>query len=89
MPALTKPSAPTMLSAPTTALSITTAFMPDHGVAADAAAVQHGAVADMAIDFDHGVVAGKAVHDAGVLQVGALFQHQAAEVAAQEASGPT
>ncbi len=45
--------------------------------------MQHGAMADMAVRLDHRVAAGKTVHDTSVLQVGALFQDQAAEVAAQ------
>ena len=59
----------------------TSAFLPT------AAAVQHGAVADVAVFLDDGIGAGEAVHDAGVLQVGAAFEDEPAEVAAQAGAG--
>jgi len=40
-------------------------------------------MADMAVDLDHGVDAGKAVQHASVLHIAALLEHDAAEVAAQ------
>ena len=55
----------------------------DQHVAADAAAVQHRAVADMAVLLDDRVGVGEAVHDAGVLEVRTLAQLQPAEIAAQ------
>ena len=48
---------------------------------------QHGAVADMAVFLDHGIGTGETVHHAGILQVGAGFQDQPAEIAAQAGTG--
>ena len=59
----------------------------DERVAADAAAVEDRTVADMAVLLDDRVGVGKAVHDAGVLEVGAGAQLQAAEIAAQRGGG--
>jgi hypothetical protein len=64
-----------------------TAFMPTEGAPAHDAAVQHRAVADVAVFFHQRVLRGKAVHGAVVLDVGACLQHDAAEVAAQAGAG--
>ncbi|MOA26595.1 hypothetical protein D3C78_1474010 [compost metagenome] len=45
--------------------------------------MQHSAVADVAVAFDHGVAVGETVHHAGVLQVGALLQHDPPEISTQ------
>ncbi|MNH26959.1 hypothetical protein D3C79_870460 [compost metagenome] len=45
--------------------------------------MQHCAVADVAVAPDHRVTLREAVHHAGVLNIGALFQDDAPEVAAQ------
>ena len=55
----------------------------DERVAADAAAVQDGAVPYVAVGFDDRVAAGEAVHDAGVLEIAAGLENEAAEIAAQ------
>jgi hypothetical protein len=51
--------------------------------ATDVAAVQHGAVADVPICFDHHIAAGKAVQHTTVLHVGTATHHDLAEVATQ------
>ncbi|MNM42230.1 hypothetical protein D3C81_530620 [compost metagenome] len=53
----------------------------DQSVFAHATAVQHGAMADVPVTFHYGVAPRKTMHHAGVLQVGALLQHDAAEIA--------
>ena len=52
-------------------------------VAPDGAAVQNRAVADMPLFFHDRILAGKAVHHAVILDVGAIFHHDAAKIAAQ------
>jgi hypothetical protein len=59
----------------------------DHAVLAHDAAMQDGAMADVAIFLDDGVAAGKAVHYTAVLHVGAGTDEQATEVAAQAGTG--
>jgi hypothetical protein len=44
-------------------------------------------MADMAIFLNDRIGARKAVHDAGILQVGSGFQNQAAKIAAQAGTG--
>jgi len=46
------------------------------------------AVADMAVFLDHRVGMGKTMHDAAVLQIGAAFQDQTAEIPAQRGARP-
>ncbi|MNV49220.1 hypothetical protein D3C71_1411680 [compost metagenome] len=50
--------------------------------------MQHRTVADVAIALDHGVAVGETVHHAGVLQVGALLQHDPPEIPAQAGQRP-
>jgi hypothetical protein len=57
-------------------------------IPADPAAMQDGAMADMAVFFDHRIGAGKAMHDAAILDVGAALQDQSAEIAAQRSARP-
>ncbi|MNI84573.1 hypothetical protein D3C73_1414890 [compost metagenome] len=45
--------------------------------------MQHRAVADVAVALHHRVAVGETVHHTGVLQVGALLQHDPPEVPAQ------
>jgi len=49
--------------------------------------MQDCAVSNVTIFLDHGVGSRESVHDTGILQVGAGFQNQAAEVAAQAGAG--
>ena len=57
-------------------------------VAANYAAVQNSAVADMALLFHHRILAWEAVHYAVVLYIGPVFDHDAAKIAAQAGVGP-
>ncbi|MCY1455353.1 hypothetical protein D9M71_724840 [compost metagenome] len=52
----------------------------DQGVFAHATAVQHGAMPDMPVAFDHRIATRETMHHTGVLQVGALLQHDTAEI---------
>ena len=53
----------------------------DHRILADDAAVQDGAMADVAIPLDHRVHARKGVHHTGVLDVRSLLEDNPAKVA--------
>ncbi|MNJ65396.1 hypothetical protein D3C77_614060 [compost metagenome] len=55
----------------------------DQRISAHPAAMQHRAVTDMAVALDHRITVGETMHDTGVLQVGALLQHDPAEITAQ------
>lgn len=57
------------------------------GIAANTAAVQNSAMADVTIFLDHAILVGEAVHHTGVLNVAALAQNDAAEVASQHSMG--
>src|SRR6476661_5532313 len=59
----------------------------DERVAFDDATVEHRAVTDVAVLADDGVGAGKAMRDAGILQVGARADLDPAEIAAQRRAG--
>ena len=57
-------------------------------ITTNAAAVQNGTVADMPIDFYHGILLWEPMHDAVILNVRAVLHHDAAKVAAQAGVGP-
>jgi hypothetical protein len=59
----------------------------DQRVPFDTATVQHGTVADVAVFANDGVGTGKAMHDTGILEVGAAFEDQPPEIAAQAGAG--
>ncbi|MPN52338.1 hypothetical protein SDC9_199994 [bioreactor metagenome] len=50
--------------------------------------MQHGPMPDVSIFLDHRVGPGKAVHHAGILQIGAGLQDQTPEIAAQAGARP-
>ncbi len=60
----------------------------DKCVFADGASVQDGTMADMAIRFDKGIFAGEAVEDAIVLNICAIADDEATEIATQRGARP-
>ncbi|VDZ67091.1 Uncharacterised protein [Klebsiella aerogenes] len=58
-----------------TAPSIITALIPTSALRPITTAVQDCAVADVAVLFHHGILAGEAVHDAVILNIGSVFYY--------------
>ena len=88
MPALTKAIAATIADSPITALSLTTAFMPTSALRWTMQPCRTAPWPMWPSSSTIVSVPGKAVQDAGVLDVGAGADLEAAEVAAQAGAGP-
>ena len=87
-PAFTKAMAATIADSPMTALSLTTAFMPTSALRRTMQPCSTAAWPMWPSSSTIVSVPGKAVHDAGVLDVGAGAHFDAAEVAAQAGARP-
>ena len=88
IPALTNAIAATIADSPITALSLTTAFMPTSAFALDDAAVQHRAVADVAVLLDDVSVPGNPCMTQRVLDVGAGADSMRPKSPRSDAAGP-